>query len=1200
VKCPACQHENRPGAKFCEECAAALSRACPNCGSALSDSAKFCPECAHPLTAASVQTRFASPKSYTPKHLAERILTSKSALEGERKQVTVLFCDVAGSTALAERLGADAMHGVLNAFFELALAEIHRYEGTINQFLGDGFMALFGAPVAHEDHARRAALAALALHRALRERGVETEAGDTGPIDVRMGLNTGLVVVGKIGDDLRMDYTAVGDTTNVAARLQQLAEPGAICLSQATYRLVEPYIDCEALGERKLKGKTEPVTVYAIVGTRVRAGSGRREISSIGSPLVGRDREMATLTGCLERLLAGQGGIVGLLGEAGLGKSRLMTEASRTVADRGILWLEGRALSFGQTLSYWPFLQILRAWAGITEEDSDAEGRRKLERQVRELFPDEIADILPYLATLLGVSVGPDLEHRVKYLDGQAMGRQIFRTARHLFERLAQANPVVLIFEDLHWADQSSTELIEHLFPLVETVPLLLCGVGRTERDSPAARLRAIARASYVACYTEIVLAPLSSAASTTLVANLLAGGQVPARLEELILRKTEGNPFFVEEVIRSLVTAGTLASDATGQWRVSREIGEVTIPDTLHGVIMARVDRLDEDVKLVLKIASVIGRSFFYRVLVVITAAGLDLDESLDELQQLEMIREKRRSPELEYFFKHALVQEATYGSILLDRRRALHRRVGESIERLFADRLEEFPGLLAYHYSRAEDWEKAQHYLLEAGDQAGRIAADAEALAHYQDAMKVYAKAFGDRCEPMQRANIESKIGEALFRRGEHTLAAEYSLRALSYLGAPYPASRAGVRLRVLVEITRQALHRLLPRVLVARLRAADPYVSERHRAYETMSWIDYFVDQERLFLDAILTLNFSERMGFGLGIVHGAGLIGLICDLLGLPRLALTYHKRAVGLAEEIEHPSALGDAYFVLAMHEYFLGQWDLALQHFRRAATGYRNAGDLHRAAAPEALIFHVMLHCGEFEAARIQAGAHIRVGEDTADAQVRAWGLQELGDVEMATGHLEKATSNLRRAIELFRAIPDHGGLTETMADLGQCLLRQGNLEEALTWLEQSNRLIAERRLRSHQVVQPKNGLAEAYLLVALQGGPDAPQQLRRAGRACRDALRTSRHFHDGLPEALRLTGTWLWLTGRAEAARRRWRESLNVAENLGARWDLGLTHLEVGRRTGDQDELKRGDSILAEIGATVETSARDRPLTHG
>lgn len=363
---------------------------------------------------------------------------------------------------------------------------------------------------------------------------------------------------------------------------------------------------------------------------------------------------------------------------------------------------------------------------------------------------------------------------------------------------------------------------------------------------------------------------------------NLLAIEDLPPHAREMIVRKAEGNPFFLEEIIRTLIDAGAVVhAPTTGRWRATAQIETITIPDTVQGVIMARVDRLDEDIKQALRTAAVVGRSFLYRVLRAVrgelsrTVAEADrqLDRHLTELQTIELIREKQRLSELEYIFKHALAQEATYESILLQKRRELHARVGQAIEVLFADRLVEFYGLLAYHYARAEAWEKAQDYLLKAGDQAGRVAADVEALAHYQQAMAAYARAFGDRWDPLQRAALERKMGEALFRRGEHAQALDYLQRALAYLSRPLPASRWGVRLALLREIVRQVGHRLLPGLFLKPKRGlASPAVEEGVRLYESMTWIDAFTNPERFLLGVLRVLNVSERSGFSYRVAGG----------------------------------------------------------------------------------------------------------------------------------------------------------------------------------------------------------------------------------------------------------------------------------------------------------------------------------------
>jgi predicted ATPase len=492
-----------------------------------------------------------------------------------------------------------------------------------------------------------------------------------------------------------------------------------------------------------------------------------------------------------------------------------MAEIRHHLESENLLWLEGRALSYGQKMSYWPFKEILQRYAGIKEDDSETDAWQKLSRRITELFPSDSGEILPYLATLLSLEVKGVSAEALRHLDGEAMGRQVFLSSRRFFERLAQVKPSVVIFEDLHWADESTILLIEHLFPLIDRVPLLICGVSRPEVNAPAARLRESALKDHERRYTEIRLNPLSPTECTQLMDNLLEIENLPTRVRQLIIQKADGNPFFVEEIMRTLLDRGAVRPE-NGRWKAASSIEAITIPDTVQGVIMARIDRLDEELKQVLKSASVIGRAFLYRLLKEVTEAVRELDTHLDRLTATELIREKQRIPELEYIFKHALVQESTYESILLQKRRELHTRVAQAMETLFADRLEEFSSMLAYHYAKAEQWEKAQEYLFKAGDQAGRIAADAEALAHYQQAMESYARVFGDKWDPVQRASLERKMGDAFYRRGEHQKAVECLERAFSSLGRSLPKSSREIRQAILREITMQACHRLFPRFL------------------------------------------------------------------------------------------------------------------------------------------------------------------------------------------------------------------------------------------------------------------------------------------------------------------------------------------------------------------------------------------------
>ena len=1120
---------------------------------------------------------------------------SKQDLPEERKLITVMFADIAGFTGLAERMDPEQVRDLVNACFDQLVPAITQYGGTVDKFIGDEIMALFGAPVAHENDAERALRAALKMQEVI----VAFNAAHLTNLGAHFGINTGLVITGAIGARGRQDYSVMGDAVNLAAHLGDASRRGEILVGPDTYRRTSQLFEFQALGPLRLKGKAEPVLVYKLLGVRTQPRPLRGlEVRGISSPLVGRDQEAAALTRCVERLRSGQGGLVSIIGEAGLGKSRLVAEIRRQVARRELTWLEGRALSFSQTISYWPFLEVIQADAGITLEDGEEERWAKLERRVYALFGDETVEILPYLATLLTLDVPGDLAERVKYLDGETMGRQIFRSARRLFTRLAQESPLVLVFEDVHWADQSSAFLLEHLLPLVREVPLLICGLGRPDLGTPASRLWEIAAKDYPDCYTEIALTPLSPSASTQLIHNLLKMDALPPRLRERILQKAEGNPFFMEEMIRELIDLGALVRDKiTGRWQVTAQVERVTIPDTLQGVVIARIDRLDEEVKQVLKLAAVIGRIFFHRVLQGVAEADRELDRHLAELQNLELVREKSRTPELEYIFKHALVQEATYESILLQRRRELHRRVGECVEALFADRLDEFYGLLAYHYSRAEEWEKAQDFLFKAGDQAGKVAADAEALEHYRQALAAYSRAFGDRWDPLQRAVLERKMGEALFRRGEHSQAREYLQRALISLGSPYPTSRRRVRLAIGRQLFRQAMHRLLPPLFWGYTRGeAVRIAEERCRIYSVMAWMDYFMDPERLVLDSLLELNLAEESNLKVEAVLASMGVGLACDALPAPWLARRYHSRAVALADEIQQPLAVGQGYLGLALHEHHaLGEGESALQHYQRSAAAYWEAGHLRRWAGVNMAASLLWLRNSSSD--NLLLGQEVvRVSQEAADYQAWGWGLFMMAAALDQAGALDEAVANLRRAIELAKGVPDHQVTVFASGILARCHLRQGHVEQAFTVLEESCQRICEYHLRGFSCVPVWVSLAQAHLLAAEQTERTAARadELRKAKRACRVALRQGKFDRLSLVTAFRMQGTYEWFRGKSTKAQQWWQRSLETAKGLHARYEEALTYLEMGKRMGESAYLKLAESILEEIGAKFDlTQAR-------
>jgi class 3 adenylate cyclase/tetratricopeptide (TPR) repeat protein len=703
MQCPQCHYDAPGDAAYCPKCGNKLTLLCAQCRTGNAPDHKFCKQCGQPLVAPSAPipdgVTSASPQSYTPRYLAEKILTSRGALEGERKEVTVLFCDVVESSRLAERLDPEVMHQIMDQALRLMAEAIHRYEGTVNQFLGDGLMALFGAPVALEDHALRAVMAALMIQETINAYNEQLKSEREVEIRLRLGLNTGLVVVGRIGDDLRMDYTAVGDTTNVAARLQSLAEPGTILIGEATQRLVEGYIHNAAQGPVQVKGRTEAVQVYEVTGRRRRRSRLEVSIERGLTPLVGRERELSLLHDCLTRAKAGRGQVVGIGGEPGIGKSRLLYEFRKTLEEERIIWLEGHCVAQGQNTPYLPILEILRTNFQIEDGDTSLQLREKLRRGIRHLDAS-LEGCLPYLDELFGLPAEDEL---LTQLHPHLKQWKTFEALRALTMAGSQRRPHVIVIEDLHWLDKTSEEYLTFLIESLAGTPVLLLTTYR-----PGYAVRWAAKTYY----TQIALDRLTRQAVEELLQALLGTDPRIVPLKQLLMERTEGNPFFLEESVRMLAESLVLAG-VQGAYHLVKPFQTIRVPATVQAVLAARIDRLPAEDKHLLQTAAVIGKQTPLALLQAVVGQPEDaLRRGLAHLQAAEFVYDMGLFPDVQYAFTHALTHEVAYGSLLQERRRALHARIIETIETLYADRLAEWRDWLAYHVVRGEVWSKAPAY--------------------------------------------------------------------------------------------------------------------------------------------------------------------------------------------------------------------------------------------------------------------------------------------------------------------------------------------------------------------------------------------------------------------------------------------------------------------------------------------------------
>jgi class 3 adenylate cyclase/tetratricopeptide (TPR) repeat protein len=1162
MQCPGCRQANPATARFCATCGTRLAAACTACGAALPSGARFCPACG-----VAVGPSVHSPEAYTPRHLADRILTSRAALQGERKPVTVLFCDLVGSTGLAERLGPDGMHVLLNRFFEIALAEIHRYEGTVNQFLGDGFMALFGAPLAHEDHARRAALAALGVARAL-ERPLVLDTGAQVTLSVRMGLNTGLVVVGAIGDNLRMDYTAIGDCTHLAARLQQAAGPGEVLLSAATARLIEDHVPFEPYGALEVRGLSAPVTAFRLTGAATAvAGEGRGRLAR--SRFVGREREMATLRELLADATQGQGRIAGIVGEPGVGKSRLLLELRRDAGERAT-WLEGRCLSYGGAIPYLPVLDLLRGACGVAAADSPERVADKVRATLQTLGIDP-GERAPYLLHLLGLK---DTDEAERALGGDVLLARTLDTLRQVWLRSSRQRPLVLVVEDLHWVDPASESCLAAVAAALGGARLLLVATYR-----PGYRPSWIDR-SYA---TQLSLAPLRRDDSLQVVHSLLPDLAAHDPLVGLILDKAEGNPFFLEELVHVVGADG----------------GEtLPVPDSVQGVLAARIDRLPETAKQTLQTAAVLGREFPERWLRAIADAPERLDEDLDELTRLEFLYERSGADERAYVFKHALTQDVAHATLVTPRRRALHRRAADALAALEPDRLADLAPRLAHHYLEAESWPEAMVHARRAAEVASRAWANREALARYDQALLAAERAgrpAAERRELLQaRAGVRVVLGhfdparadlEAALALAEGDGDAVVQGRILTALGGLWGGHRDYGRA---LELSRCAIALLAP--------------TEDRRALA-----DARAQLGIMLLNLVRMTESRRELEVALGLFEALDDVagqGRILEMLGMNRWLAGDVATAFGFLEAaLANLRAVGDRRAQIATLV------SLSAAHARwegyRAAAPYLDEA-LAIARELEAPADEAFVRCatadfglvfGRHAAALNEASAALAIARELGHLEWTVYALRTVGRVYAECGDPARARAIHDEELEIARRLGASIWIADALGNLGHDLLLAGELTPARARLEEA---IATGGECGEKVAHPLLSLGE---LALRSGRPDEAlavvERFRTVGRDQRVIG----------AEATRIeAAAWSALGRHAEAATAL-AEVIRAAEAVGTRptrWRAGLDLAEALRALGRSDESRRAaaevqallEAFAAELPAPLAATVRQSPLT--
>jgi predicted ATPase/class 3 adenylate cyclase len=1039
--CPNCQTANDQGSRFCKNCGNPLQSACPRCSTKITADARFCANCGFALVANKpTGTEISGPREHSPdEETNEEIQSSPFTptsrtpikpqvefhpLEGERRVVTILFCDLKGSTALAEHLDPEEWAEIMNATFKHLIEPIKRYDGTVARLMGDAVLAFFGAPKAHEDDPQRAVLAGLDIVAGIQGFNEHLRANHNLEFEVRVGLNTGLAVVGDLKADKSIEYTAMGDAVNLAARMEQTALPGSVQISEKTYRLIHPFFEVEDLGETEIKGKSQAVRAYRVLKPKVHPAAARG-LFGRNAPLVGREREMNLLRETLELVRHGRGQIVCLIGEAGIGKSRLIGELQRTwFSTNGFeagsseihraagshTWRESRSISYTTHLPYGTFQQLVRHLCGATPEDSPMEIREKISCEcLSDSAPEEqCVRVSRAFEVLLGVETQSDQTR----LEGEAFKRELYEAMRITWQDWAERDPTVLVFDDLHWADKASVELLNHLFGLVEDAPLLILCAFRPERESPAWEIKQTAEREYPHRYLEINLKPLELDQSAVLIDHLLVSAELPTTLQEMVLSKAGGNPFFVEQIIQSLIESGVIipvetnAGEDGDRWKVATPTSQITIPDTVQALLQARIDRLDEGSRQTLQKAAVIGQNFYQRVLREIAIDKAVLNDQLRTLERVDLIQEKARVPEIEFAFRHALAQETVYKNILRRRRRQYHLQVGEAVESLFPERLEEYAPVLAHHFYEAGDG-RALHYHTQAADRAFRLHANDEAITHYGRAIE------------LARAQQQFDNLELLYRRKGRALelASQYEQALANYTEMESIAAELGDRHLLLASLLARATVLAIPTF------ASDP-------------------DQARLLLDHALAL--AQELGDRAAEAQIHWNLALIASWSADARQAIRHGEQAEAIARALDLRGLLARVLNDIGEPYLYVHQFHRGKESILEALNLFRELDDKPMLVDSLSTAGFVFQLAGDYDRAIASTVEAQRIAQAIDNDWARSYSRFYIGLIHRERGEPHKAIAVMQECIHLAEKANFFIPLCYTRMDLAQYYARLG------------------------------------------------------------------------------------------------------------------------------------------------------------
>ena len=1013
MKCQKCQFENREEAIFCRKCGASLEQeiVCQDCGSPNPADSGFCEKCGHTLAEPQIAPSidFNRPKSYTPEFLADKILTTRSSIEGERKLVTILSADVVQSTSISEKLDPEDVHSIMDGCFKILMEEIHRYEGTVNQFLGDGIMAIFGAPVTHEDHAQKACYSALAIQTALIDYGKQLKNEHGIDFKMRIGLNTGQVVVGSIGNDLRMDYTALGDTTNIAFLLQQIAKPGQNLLSHRVYRHIKGYFHCELLGEEKLKNRKNPIKYFELLDKRIMMTRLDVQEEKALTRFVNREEELNMMLDSFGKVKKKEGQVICIVGEAGEGKSRLIYEFKKRIDLSEAWYLESQCISYGKNIPYNPVVEILKKSFGISELESQEKIRRALEVNIKR-FDKRLVGSIPILFKLLSLETGPE---PLTISDPEQAKEITFETLRLLILSGSNVKPMIIVVENLQWIDSTSEQFISYIIESVASFPVFLVLTYRVGYTHP------FGSRSYL---RQISLSRFSDLESKKIIEALVPKHGLPHDFIRLILDKAEGNPLYLEEITKSLLESGTILKDKTG-YKLSKNIKEIEIPETIQEIVLARVDRLEEHSKMTIQSASVIGREFTLKLLARQEELERQSKQYMKELKHLELVREKSLAPDIEYTFKNAVTKDVIYSSLLLKHRKELHRKIAEAIERLYPEKRDDYLEMLAYHYLHSDVIDKSIYYLVKAGEKAKSIYANNEAIEYFRKALDLMDQ-HKVSCVDYKKASCEN-LGDLYDLIGDYPQAIHHYVEGMKFVSSLIEKTESMRKIGMICEkkgdlqealkFYEEAMDQIVPK----------EYPLEAGRISMNIGWVhnrngDY--DRAMDFCNRALDLFRQERNDYETALALNN--LAVIHEFQGQWNLAEKCNKESIQLMKKVGDQRKLGSFYISLGLLSRKRGKLKKSKNYFKKSSMLMEAIGNTHGIANSSLNLGKVYASEGNLNKAFSNLGKSLAIFQEMGTKSKLCQNYIALAEAYVKKSDLAKAKDNCNKGMEIALEVP--------------------------------------------------------------------------------------------------------------------------------------------------------------------------------